>query len=72
VLLEAVPKKDAPGGWNIRYGYQSKTPNRVTRTAETTPLSDGTGPGLTFSIPIQQSQRPGLIGALRIEARPWA
>jgi hypothetical protein len=26
----------------------------------------------TFSIPIEQSTRPGLKGALRIEARPWS
>jgi len=27
--------------------------------------------GITFNIPIEQKARPGLKGALRIEARPW-
>jgi hypothetical protein len=71
LLLEAIPDKKTLGGWRLRYGYQSKTPNETPRKAETAALPDGEGPGLTFAIPIEQKSRPGLQGCLRLSARPW-
>ena len=71
LLLEAIPDKNALGGWRLRYGYQSKTPNATPRKVETETLPDGEGPGITFALPITQTRRPGLTGHLRLSARPW-
>lgn len=71
VLIEALPDRDAPGGWRIRYGFQKDNPGKPGRDAETGPLP-GDAPGLAFAIPIAQKTRPGLTGQLRLEARPWS
>lgn len=70
ILLEAFPDKKALGGWRIKCGFNSETPGVAGLPVETAPLPTG-DTGLTFSIPIRQERRPGLVGALRIEARPW-
>ncbi|MBE0627245.1 MAG: hypothetical protein IH606_20795 [Burkholderiales bacterium] len=69
ILVEAFPDAAAPGGWRIKYGYQEDNPGKPGKIAETRVL-DGEA-GLAFSIPIAQKGRPGVQGALRIEARPW-
>lgn len=68
VLVEAWRDESAPHGWRVRYGYQEMNPGKPGKDAETARLGDQ---GVTFSIPIEQKARPGLLGALRIEARPW-
>jgi pimeloyl-ACP methyl ester carboxylesterase len=70
VLVEAIPDEKALGGWRIKWGLNSETPGVASQPVETTALPKG-DTGLTFSIPIRQERRPGLVGALRIEARPW-
>jgi hypothetical protein len=70
IIVEAIPDEAALGGWRIKYGFQDVNPGKATRNADTTALPDEEG--ITFSIPIEQSTRPGLKGALRIEARPWS
>jgi hypothetical protein len=72
ILVDALADAEAPGGWRIKYGFQSKTPGKAGRKADTRALDDGTGTGITFDIPIEQSTRPGLTGTLRVQARPWS
>ena len=69
ILVEAFPDAKSAGGWRIKYGYQDLSPGNPGRTAATRPLDDG--PGVTFTIPVEQKKRPGLRGRLRFEARPW-
>jgi hypothetical protein len=69
ILVEALPDKQAPGGWRIKYGLQDTNPGLPGKTADTRPLENERG--LAFDIPIEQKRRPGLTGTLRIEARPW-
>lgn len=52
----------------VKYGFDSKTPNRTTRYADRTTE----GPGdFTFSVPIHQDHAPGLDGTLLIRSRRW-
>jgi|GEM_PF-2467094 len=69
ILVEAIPDKQAPGGWRIKYGYQENNPGKAGVDVATEKLQGEEG--ITFNIPIQQKARPGLKGALRIEARLW-
>lgn len=72
ILVEAFPDAAALGGWRIKYGYQDINPGKPGVDAMTRPLDgDNAKRGLAFDIPIEQKARPGLRGALRIEARPW-
>jgi pimeloyl-ACP methyl ester carboxylesterase len=71
ILIEAAPDAGAPGGWRVKYGYQSTNPGKPGISAPTQPLADA-APGIRFDIPIEQKTRPGLRGTLRIEARPWS
>ena len=70
IIVEAIPDETALGGWRIKYGFQDNNPGKATRNADTTALP--AEEGISFSIPIEQATRPGLKGALRIEARPWS
>jgi hypothetical protein len=69
ILIEAARDEQAEGGWRIRYAFQKDSPTEPNIPAETRPLENEEG--LTFNIPIDQPQRPGLKGRLRIEARTW-
>ena len=72
MLIEAIPDKQALGGWRMKYGLQDTNPGKPGVEAETTALDDdGHGPGIAFRIPIEQKASPGLKGTLRIEARNW-
>ena len=68
ILVEATPDPKALGGWAVRYGYQSKTPNAARKKAGTYALTDG---GIGFDIQVVQPKRPGIEATLRIEARTW-
>ena len=69
ILVEATPNSEALGGWNINYGYQSKTPNSASKRVETRPLSQGNG--IAFDIEVNQERLPGIKAKLRIEAQRW-
>ncbi len=70
ILVEAFQDDTALGGWRIKYGYQDINPGKPGVNADTRALD--TGVGLAFEIPIvQKKTRPGVMGKLRIEARPW-
>lgn len=73
ILVEAFPDKEAASGWRIKYGFQDQTPGKATLAANTNLLNEANPKeGLFFTIPIEQKTRPGLVGSLRIEARPWS
>ena len=73
ILVEAFPDEKALGGWRVKYGYQDINPGKPGVDADVRLLTNGdAGQGFVFNIPIEQKTRPGLRGALRIEARPWS
>jgi pimeloyl-ACP methyl ester carboxylesterase len=64
--LEATT--DAAGRWQVRYGWDTETPNSVKRDAR----AENPIPGnWVFEIPVLQNTRPGLRATLRLETRPW-
>jgi hypothetical protein len=65
--LEAIPPKTANDSWQLRYGFDSPTPNRATK------LISGTvaGERLEFQIPIMQKNRPGIDAPLVLSAASW-
>ena len=69
LTLEATPDGDAPGGYRLKYGFDSKTPNRAPRKAEGALLEGGGG--VAFRVPIDSNTRPGFAGTLVLTARPW-
>ena len=69
ILVEAIP--DGKAAWHVKYGYQDMNPGKPGMDAELRALGRTAAAGIGFSIPIEQKTRPGLVGSLRIEARPW-
>ena len=67
INLEAIPPDDSIPTWRLRYGFDSQTPNRTTKTIDPT-LSAGM---LEFRIPIEQKTRPGISAELVLNARAW-
>ncbi len=65
--LEVTPPKKPTDQWQLRCGFDSKTPNRATQSIEGT-LSDG---ALEFRIPIVQKNRPGIDATLVLRAVRW-
>ena len=53
----------------LRWGRDSRTPNRSSQTAAMT--DDGNG-RYTFRIPVEQDTHPGLRATLVLKAEPWA
>ena len=56
-------------GWSVRYGFDSKSPNRAPRTL-TGPVGQ-MGDTVTFAIPIRQGTRPGIEAELELHFGPW-
>lgn len=52
----------------LRFGFDSRTPNRATQPAVATRLIDGQ---YEFRVPIKSPSRPGLQGELLFKAQPW-
>lgn len=66
--LEATPPSGPGQPWKLRYGYDSRTPNRATLDAELV-AADGV---LTFKVPMVQNTNPGIKAKLVLTARPWS
>ena len=66
--IEAIPDDDAPGGWRIRYSFESNNPTKATSGMLGTPLGDR----LEFRILVKQPKPPGIDADLVLTARPWA
>lgn len=71
VTVEATPVEDAEGNvtWSLKYGLNSKTPNRAPTKLELDTTADE---GVICRIPLVSKTRPGMSGALRLTARPWS
>jgi hypothetical protein len=67
INLEAIPSRTDDGLWELRYGFDSNTPNRATKTAERAAADAA----LQFRIPVIQSNKPGIDATLIVTARPW-
>lgn len=64
--LEATISDD--GKWQVRYGWDTESPNRVKHQAQ----GDNPIPGnWVFGIPVVQNTKPGIKATLRLETRPW-
>jgi pimeloyl-ACP methyl ester carboxylesterase len=66
ITIEATPGNGG-ADFKVRYGLDSKTPNRVTRTAE---IEEQDG-GFACRIPIASDTAPGLEGTLVLGCRRW-
>jgi hypothetical protein len=76
INLEVIPPESDAGQWRLRYGLDSSTPNRATRSAGSPELADDAGVAvgaghLEFRIPIVQKNRPGIDATLVLTAKPW-
>jgi hypothetical protein len=70
ILVEAF-RRNGPGGWRIKYGYQDINPGKPGKDAKRA-RSAAMGPGSPSTF--RSSRRPGqaCAASLRIEARPWS
>jgi hypothetical protein len=66
INLEVTPPR-GEGLWRLRYGFDSRTPNRASRTLDGNVVGDH----LIFRIPIESSTRPGLKAVLTLRCRGW-
>lgn len=66
VILEATPPQSEKGKWKIEYRFGSKQ-DKV-HTADTV---DGGNHRMTFEIPIEQPNPPGIKARLRVETQFW-
>lgn len=65
INLEVTPASD--GGWLLRYGFDSKSPNRaIHRVAG---IRDSAA--VTFNLPIETRADPGIKASLRLVCMPW-
>lgn len=69
ITIVAAPDRSpqAAAPYRVRYGFNSKTPNRATRTADPTHTDDG----VEYRIPLAQKTRPGMTGTLLLKASAW-
>lgn len=70
INLEAVPPPSTrpDEDWVLKYGFDSRTPDRTSKTAE--PEVDEQKQEYTYRIPISKKTRPGLTGTLVLHAQP--
>ena len=69
IIIQATPQpEDAAVPYKVRYGLNSRTPNKATRNVELVG-SDGR---YVCSIPIRSAaKKPGIVATLKLTARPW-
>lgn len=67
ITVAAVPPDDEHETWRIRYGFDSKTPGRTTKEAE----SEQRAGGQVFKIPLRSTTRPGLDAVLELTTQSW-
>ena len=65
INLEVTPASD--GGWLLRYGFDSKSPNRAIHRV--TGIRDSAR--VTFNLPIETRADPGIKASLRLVCIPW-
>ena len=65
--LEVIPPNTDNDSWQLRHGFDSRTPNRATMPVEGQPA----GGRLEFRIPVLQKSRPGIDATLVLSASEW-
>lgn len=55
----------------LRYGFDSRTPNRTSKVIDDEDVSAMNDGRFEFRIPIAQKTRPGLTGTLVFRSQPW-
>lgn len=65
INLEVTPSSD--GEWLLRYGFDSKTPNRATHQVD----AEHDNGIITFKIPIETRVDPGIKATLKLVCSPW-
>jgi hypothetical protein len=65
--LEATPPNVEAGAWTLKYGFESDTPTKATRSAEPQQFPDR----IEFRVPIVRKARPGIDADLVLTARSW-
>lgn len=70
ILVEATPDAKFAGGWRLKYGFQSETPNQATKDVAVNELPDSV---LQFKIPVESegTRDPRIKATLRIELKNW-
>lgn len=66
INIEATWEKQH--GWQIRYGFDSTSPNLTTKDAAAESLTEQ---GHRFTLPVKQETQPGIDATLRIETKTW-
>ncbi len=71
--IEAIPPKSDGDPWRLRYGFDSNSPNQMTKLIAPVSAPDAKSPGkpTVFEIPIVQKSRPGIDAVFEISAFPW-
>ncbi len=64
-----TPPATDGAGWSLRYGADSRSPNRATGSVPGTPARHDAA--TVVSIPIRQTRRPGIDAELELRIRPW-
>ncbi len=67
VNLEAFPDPEGGGMWTLKYGVDSKTPNRADTPAPATYLKDSA----VFEVPIVQPAYPGIDAKMILTTKWW-
>ena len=67
INFEAMPPSGDEQTWDLKYGFDSSTPNRTTRSATSQEADNET----QFLVPIVQNTRPGIEATLVLRATPW-
>lgn len=67
LTVQATPTPNGDVPWSVKYGLDSKTPLKATRSVEL--LIDGDE--MRCEIPIDSRKEPGFRGALELRAREW-
>lgn len=67
INLEAIPPAGEKTSWSLKYGFDSRTPNRTDSTAGAEKKDNS----WIFRIPIEQRTNPGIRAELVLRARSW-
>jgi len=67
IMIEATPPVAAKAEWKIEYQFA----NQGSQAPQLAAVVDDDGQMLTFEIPLQQPNPPGLKARLRVEIRFW-
>lgn len=71
LAIAAVPPANDRAKWTVRYGFNPMARNPTPLEAEMDNSKRAKADGLLFRIPIDRTQRPGMVATLELTARDW-